>query len=107
VPKRAGHNLSILIEALRQTAHDLDDEASYISDFVLDRISELASIDPRSIAFRYSAGADGSPIEIAPAGWNLRRLYFMVGDLLIWFDGLAGQIGLSRDEDYRVHRREG
>jgi hypothetical protein len=105
VPKRAGHNLSILIEALKQTAHDLDDEASYIPDFVLDRISELASIDPRSIAFRYSAEINGSPIEIIPQRWDLRRLYFMVGDLSIWFDGFAGQIDLSRDDDYQAYRR--
>jgi hypothetical protein len=50
IPRGAGHDLCVLIEAFRRTADDLDDEASYVSDYVLDRISELALIDPRSVS---------------------------------------------------------
>lgn len=96
VPKRAGHNLGVLMDAFRQTAHDLNDEANYISDYALERISELASIDPHSVMFRYSTEVDGSLIEIAPERWDLRRLYFTVDELLLWFDGLSGQIDRSR-----------
>lgn len=92
VPKRAGHNLNILINALRQTAHDLDDETTYISDSMLNCISELSLIDPRSVTFRYSTEANGSPIRISPQRWDLLRLYFMVDTLSLWFDGLSGQI---------------
>lgn len=103
VPKRAGHDINILIEAFRQTAHDLDDEATYISDFMLDCASELATIDPRSVTFRYSTEANGAPIEIAPERWDLRHLYFIVGDLIVCFDGLSGQIELSRNEEYQAY----
>jgi len=58
-----------------RTADDLDDEASYISGYMLDCISELAAIDPRSITLRYSTELNGSPIEIAPKRWDLCRLY--------------------------------
>ena len=69
IPKGARHDLGILIEAFRRTADDLDDEASYISDYMLDRVSELALIDPRSVTFRSTnwlthrnhPGALGSP----------------------------------------------
>jgi hypothetical protein len=107
IRKRAGHDLGVLIEAFRQTAQDLDDEANYVSDYVLERISELASIDPRSVTFRYSAEADGSLIEIAPERWDLRRLCFTVDELLLWFDGLSGKIDLSRDEEYQAYLRDG
>ena len=92
VPKHAGHNLNILINALRQAAHDLDDETTYISDFMLNCISELSSIDPRSVTFRYSTEANGSPIRISPQRWDLLHLYFMVDTLSVWFDGLSDQI---------------
>jgi hypothetical protein len=72
-----------------RTADDLDDEASYISDYMLDCISELAAIDPRSVTFRYSTELNGSPIEIAPKRWDLCRLYFAVDELSILFDGLV------------------
>jgi hypothetical protein len=107
IPKRAGHDLGVLIEAFRQTAQDLDDEANYVSDCALERISELASIDPRSVTFRYSAEADGSLIAIAPERWDLRRLCFTVDELLLWFDGLSGKIDLSRDEEYQAYLRDG
>jgi hypothetical protein len=102
IPKGTGHNLGILIEAFRRTADDLDDETSYISDYVLDRVAELASIDPRSVAFRYSTELDGSPIEITPKRWDLCRIYFTVDQLSLWFDNLAGQIDLSRNEEYQA-----
>jgi hypothetical protein len=105
IPKGAGHDLPVLVEAFRRTADDLDHEASYISDFMLDRISELALIDPSSITFRYSTELDGSPIEIAPKHWDLPRLYFTVGELSILFDQLSDQIDLSRDEDYQAYLR--
>jgi hypothetical protein len=107
IPKGAGHNLGVLIDAFRQTADDLDDEVSYISDYMLHRVSELALIDPRSVTFRYSTELDGSPLEITPERWDLRRLYFTVGDLLIFFDGLSGRIDLSRDEEYQAYLRDG
>ena len=92
VPKHAAHNLNVLISALRQTAHDLDDETTYISDSMLNCISELSLIDPRSVTFRYSTEANGSPIRISPQRWDLLRLYFMVDTLSLWFDGLSDQI---------------
>ncbi len=107
VPPHAGHNLNILIRAFRQTADDLDDEASYISDYMLNCISELALIDPRSVAFRYSTELDGSPITITPKRWDLRRLCFTVDMLSILFDGLSGWIDLSRDEEYQAYLRDG
>jgi hypothetical protein len=107
IPKRTGHNLGMLMEAFRQTAHDLDDEANYVFDYAMNRISELASVDPRSVTFRYSNETDGSPIEIAPVRWDLRRLYFTVEQLLLWFDGLSGRIDLSRDEEYQAYLRDG
>jgi hypothetical protein len=107
IPKGAGHDLGVLIEAFRRTADDLDDEASYISDHMLDRVFELALIDPRSVVFRYSAELDGSPIKIAPKRWDLRRLYFTVDELSIWFDGLSGWIDLSRCEEYQTYLRGG
>lgn len=92
VPKHVGHNLDILISALRQTAYDLDDETTYIAESMLNYISELSLIDPRSVTFRYSTEANGSPIRISPQRWDLLRLYFMVDTLSLWFDGLSGQI---------------
>jgi hypothetical protein len=106
VPKRAGHDLGVLIEAFRQTAHDLDDEASYISDYMLNCVYELALIDPRSVTFRYSTESSGSPIKISPQRWDLRRLCFKADELLLWFDGLSGQIDLSRNEEYQRDRRD-
>lgn len=64
IPKRVGHNLGLLIDAFRKTADDLDDESSYISDYFLSRISELASLDHSSVTFRYSNEIDGSPIKL-------------------------------------------
>jgi hypothetical protein len=95
------------MEAFWQTARDLDDKANYVSDYALKRISELASIDPRSVTFRYSTETDGSLIEIAPERWDLRRLYFTADHLLLWFDGLSGRIDLSRDEEYQAYLRDG
>ncbi|NKW09902.1 hypothetical protein HGG76_11260 [Ochrobactrum tritici] len=46
VPKRAGHNLSVLIDAFRDTAVNLDEERTYISECFLERISEIAALDP-------------------------------------------------------------
>jgi hypothetical protein len=106
IPKGARHDLGVLVEAFRRTADDLD-EASYISDHMLDRVSELALIDPRSVTFRYSTELDGSPIEIPPERWDLRRLNFAVEELSLWFDGLSGEIDLSRDEEYQAYLRGG
>lgn len=105
IPRKVGHNLSALIEAFRRTADDLDDDASYIPHYVLECISELASLDPRSIMFRYSTESDGSPIEITPVQWDLSRLYFSVSELSICLDDLSGKIDLSRDEEYQKFRR--
>jgi hypothetical protein len=107
IPKRAGHDLSVLIEAFRRTADDLDDETSYITDYMLDRISEVNLIDPRSVTFRYSADLDGSPIEITPERWDLRHLNFVVDELSLWLDGLSDRIDLSRDEAYQAYLRGG
>jgi hypothetical protein len=96
VPKRSGHDLGILIEAFQRTAGHLDDEATYISGYLLDCISELATIDPRSLTFRYSTELDGSPIEIAPKSWDLCQLYFTVDTLTVVLDNLSNQIDRSR-----------
>jgi len=105
VPNKAGHNLSALIEAFRRTAEDLDDDATYIPHYILERISELASIDPRSITFRYSTQKDGSPVDITPKQWDLTRLYFSVSDLSVCLDDLSGKIDLSRNEEYQKFKR--
>jgi hypothetical protein len=102
VPKHAGHNLNVLIEAFRQTAHGLDNETTHISDAMLNGISELSLIDPRSVTFRYSTEADGSPIRISPQHWDLLHLYFMIDTLSLWFDGLSGQIERSWLEQYQA-----
>lgn len=106
VPKGAKHDLSVLVETFRRTADDLDDDVSYISDYMLYRISELALIDPRSLTFRYSTELDGSPVEITPNRWDLCRLSFVIDALSIWLDGLSGQIDLSRDEEYQAYLRD-
>ncbi|MBZ6078106.1 hypothetical protein [Microvirga puerhi] len=105
VPKRVGHNLDVLIEAFRETAYDLDNNASYISDNMLNNISEFALVDPRSVTFRYSTELDGSHIKIAPERWDLGRLYFVADALSLWFDGLSGAIDLSRDDEYQAYLR--
>jgi len=105
IPKRAGHDLFILIDAFRRTADDLDDDASYISAHMLNCISELAVVNPRSITFRYSTELDGSSIEISPEDWNLRHLYFMVSDLSVFLDDLSNRIDLSRNEEYQAYLR--
>lgn len=105
VPRRAGHDLGVLLTAFRETAHDLDDETSYVSDFALACISELASVDPQSITFRYSSEPDGRPIKIAPRCWDLGRLYCSADALSLWFDSLSGQIDLSRDDHYQAYLR--
>ncbi len=105
IPKRARHDLSALIEEFCRTANDLDEEASYISEYMLACISELASVDPHSTAFRYSTDLDGTPIDITPESWDLRRLYFTVSDLIVCFDGLSNRIDLSRDERYQAYLR--
>lgn len=105
IPKRAGHDLRVLIDAFRKTADDLDDEASYVSEYFLSCISELALLDPRSVTFRYSNEFDGSPIEITPDGWDLRHIYFTVSELCVYLDSLSNRIDLSRDERYKNYLR--
>ena len=75
IPKNAGHNLEALIDAFRQTAQCIDEEATYIDDYMLDLISELSAIDPRSITFRYSTALDGSPITISDRPWDLLSVF--------------------------------
>lgn len=105
VPHNAGHKLDVLIDAFRQTAHGLDEEATYISDYMLDLISEVSEIDPRSISFRYSTALDGSIITIANEPWDLRRLCFTADYLSIWLDHLSGYIDMS-NEGYQAMLRE-
>ncbi len=105
VPRRAGHDLKVLSEAFRRTASDLDDEATYISEYMLECISELASIDPHSVTFRYATQFEGSSIEINPNGWDLAQLCFTVGTMLVLFDGLSSKIDLSRDQMYQAYVR--
>lgn len=100
VPRRAGHDLGVLVEAFRRTADHLDDETTYVSSFVMDSILELASIDPDAIAFRYSSNANGSGIEIRPECWDVQHLYFMVGELSICLDDLSNCIERSRMGKY-------
>lgn len=107
IPKSAGHDLRALIDAFRRTADDLDDEASYISDYALDRISELAFIDAHSVIFRYATERDGSPIEIPSKQWDIFRIYFVAEQLSLWFDGLSDQIVLCQNDEYQAYLREG
>ncbi|RWR33326.1 hypothetical protein D2T29_06620 [Sinirhodobacter populi] len=95
IPKRAGHDLSVLIEAFRQTAEGLDEAETYISETMLSNISELAQIDPRAVAFRYASEIDGSPIEIMPEIWDITRLYFATSTLAVCFDDLSNLIERS------------
>jgi hypothetical protein len=103
IPRGAGHDLDTLIDAFRRTADDLDEETSYVADDTLDRVSELASIDPRSVTFRYATELDGTPIQIGPERWDLRNLYVAVDVLSLWFDSLSGWIDLSRNEEYQAY----
>lgn len=105
VPKSAGHNLVVLVSAFRKTADDLDDEATYVLDGMLDRILELASVDPDATAFRYAFNRSGSDIAISPERWDLGQLYCTAETLSLWFDGLADQIINSRDERYQAYFR--
>lgn len=95
VPKRAGHNLSALIDALRDTAANLDEERTYISECFIERISEIAALDPRSVTFRYSREHDGTLIRIASETWNIRSLYFAVSDFGVILDNLSSSIEQS------------
>ncbi|WP_439626531.1 hypothetical protein [Shinella sp.] len=96
VPVCAGHNLRLLFEILQKTVNDPDD---YLLCYLSSIISELEPIDPRSVAFRYSTELDGSPIEIKPSKWDLRRLYFVVSDLSICLDILSSMIDQSNFEE--------
>ncbi len=89
LPVRGTHSLRQLVEALQLTANDLDEEKNYVSKYAIDCTSELDQIDPRSITFRYSKNIDGSPIEISPQYWDLRRIYFTVDTLSLYFDNLS------------------
>lgn len=95
VPKRVGHNLSALIDAFRDTAANLDQERTYISECFLAHISEIAAIDPRSVAFRYSQEHDGTPLKIASEPWSIRSLYFAVSDFGVILDNLSSSIERS------------
>jgi hypothetical protein len=97
IPKTAGHDLDVLVGAFRSTADDLDDEATYISDCMLDWVSELARVDPHSTTFRYAFHRSGSDIAISPERWDLVQLYSTAETLSLWFDGLSDQIVHSRD----------
>jgi hypothetical protein len=105
VPKNVCHDLEALIDAFRQTAQGIDEDATYIDDYMLDLISELAAIDPRSITFRYSTALDGSSLAISDGPWDLRCLSFTVDMLSIWFDHLAGYIDMS-SEDFQAMLQE-
>jgi len=105
VPKNAGHDLEILINAFRQTAGGLDEEATYIHEGALDQIAELARIDPRSVAFRYSTELNGPAVGIPYGSWDLRCLIFTVDMLFIWFDHLEGYIDMS-DPAFEAMMRE-
>ncbi|CEJ12511.1 hypothetical protein BN1110_02810 [bacterium YEK0313] len=105
VPRRARHDLHALLDAFCETAKDLDDDTTYISAYMLNCISEMASIDRRSVAFRYSTETDGSPIEFVPTRWDLQRIYFAVDSLVLAFDALSNNIDLSRNEKYQALRR--
>ncbi|MDB5710628.1 MAG: hypothetical protein JWL96_2698 [Sphingomonas bacterium] len=98
IPQHAGHDLEILIEAFGRTAEGLDENVTYISGYMLDLVSELATLDPRSIAFRYPTEIDGSEIPISNLSWDLRRLLFTVDYLSILFDNLSGWIDMSTEE---------
>lgn len=96
VPKRAGHNLGILIDAFRDVTANFDKEENFtMRESLLASVAEIASLDPRAVAFRYSSEHDGSPIMITPEAWDIRALYFAVSDLSVIFDDLANRIERS------------
>ena len=105
IPKNAGHNLEILIQAFRDTASTLDEDVTYICDAYLDLILEMASLDPRAIKFRYSTEIAGSAISIPRDDWDLRRLIYSVDLITMWFDHLSGYIDMS-SEEYQAMMRE-
>lgn len=95
VPKRAGHNLSALVDAFRDTAANLNEERTYISEIFLERILEIAALDPRSVTFRYSQEHDGTPIKISSEPWDIRSLYFAVSDFGVVLGNLSSSIEQS------------
>jgi len=96
VPKRAGHDLRILMDTFCSVAAELDDEDSCIApDNFLRCIGEIASLDPRGITFRYSSEHDGSPIRITSEVWDIRALYFAVSDFGVVLDDLSNRIERS------------
>lgn len=105
IPKRAGHDLHVLMDTFRKTADDLDDEASYVSEYFLACVSELVSLDPRSVTFRYSKKLDDSPMEISFDGGSLNHLYFTIGELCVYLDNLSNRIELSSDENDQNYLR--
>jgi len=100
VPKGVGHDLKALSEIFRKTADGIPEEASYICEWALGRVSEIASLDPRSLAFRYSCGVDGSPIETGLDRIGLMRLSVELDLLRDYFFYLAEKIAICRDEEY-------
>lgn len=89
VPARAGHNLSVLLEALQKLSPEND---GYLLLYLSNIISEIESIDRKSVAFRYANEKNGHPIEITPIKWDLRHLYFTVSELSICLDSLEYMI---------------
>lgn len=100
VPKGVGHDLEALIEIFRETAEGLPEEASYICEWALSRVSEIASLDPRSLTFRYSSEFNGSSIEAGLDRIGLMRLSVQLDFLRDYFFYLAEKIALCWDEEY-------
>ena len=97
IPKGAGHDLYVLVEAFRNATSNFDSDAKCCLEHMLARIVELASIDPRSITFRYSTELDGSPIRIATECLDLRSLYFVIEDFSNWLTDLSIEIDLYQN----------
>jgi hypothetical protein len=100
VPKGVGHDLEALIEIFRKTAEGIPEEASYICEWSLGRVAEIASLDPRSLNFRYSSGISGVPIKFDLDRIGLMRLSVDLDLLRDYFFYLAEKIAICWDEEY-------
>lgn len=100
VPKGVGHNLDVLADAFRKTAKGLPEEASYVSEWFLGLVSEVAALDPQSTAFRYSTERNGHPIETGLDRIGLVRLLLWIDLLKDYLYDLVERVAISWDEEY-------
>lgn len=106
VPRNAGHNLHILIDAFQKSVKGLQSDDCYISEHFVSRILEIASIDPRSVNFRYATEVDGAPVRISPNSWDIRHLYFSVSILSLDLDALTYEIDRSQNDEPHLYQSD-